>query len=49
MLAIGGFSPLKGFMKKADYDGVIDQMHLASGPVWTIPVTLAVTHRNRTL
>src|SRR5690348_15402509 len=43
MLAIGGFSPLKGFMAKADYDGVIDQMHLANGAPWTIPVTLAVT------
>src|SRR5687767_12839325 len=43
MLAMGGFSPLKGFMTKADYDGTIDHMHLANGAVWTIPVTLAVT------
>ncbi len=43
MLAIGGFSPLKGFMTKADYDGVIDHMHLANGLVWTIPVTLAAS------
>src|SRR5258708_38642109 len=43
MLAIGGFSPLKGFMTKADYDGVIDHMHLANGLVWTIPVNLAAS------
>src|SRR3989344_4404298 len=43
MLAMGGFSPLKGFMVKEDYDSVIDQMHLANGCVWTIPVTLATS------
>ena len=43
MLAVGGFSPLRGFMGKADYSSVIGQMHLANGLVWTIPVTLAVT------
>jgi sulfate adenylyltransferase len=43
MLAMGGFSPLKGFMTKADYDGTIDEMHLANGLAWTIPVTLAAT------
>ena len=43
MLAVGGFSPLQGFMGKADYNGVIDRMRLASGAVWTIPVTLAVS------
>src|SRR5437588_414467 len=42
MLATGGFSPLLGFMGKADYNSVIDNMHLASGPVWTIPVVLGV-------
>jgi ATP sulfurylase len=43
MLAIGGFSPLKGFMGKPDYDSVIDSMCLANGLAWTIPVTLAVS------
>src|SRR4051812_37550896 len=43
MLTIGAFSPLQGFMTKSDYDGVIDQMHLANGLPWTIPVTLAVS------
>ncbi len=43
MLAIGGFSPLTGFMGKADYNAVIDTMHLANGLVWTIPVVLGVS------
>ncbi|MBI4342731.1 MAG: sulfate adenylyltransferase, partial [Candidatus Omnitrophica bacterium] len=43
MIGIGGFSPLEGFMTKADYDGVVTSRRLKSGLVWTIPVTLAVT------
>ncbi|MBI3320321.1 MAG: sulfate adenylyltransferase, partial [Candidatus Omnitrophica bacterium] len=42
MIAIGGFSPLEGFMTKRDYDGVVSGRRLANGLVWTIPVTLAV-------
>ena len=42
MIAIGGFSPLEGFMGKADYDGVVNKSRLANGLVWSIPVTLAV-------
>ena len=42
MIAIGGFSPLKGFMTKKEYDGVVQQRRLVNGLVWTIPVTLAV-------
>jgi sulfate adenylyltransferase len=42
MIAVGAFSPLTGFMTKADYDNVIDTMHLASGQAWSIPVTLPV-------
>ncbi|MBI4343341.1 MAG: sulfate adenylyltransferase, partial [Candidatus Omnitrophica bacterium] len=43
MIAIGGFSPLQGFLGKRDYEGVVRQRRLAGGLVWTIPVTLAVT------
>jgi len=42
MLAIGGFSPLQGFMARADYERVVEERRLANGLVWTIPVTLAV-------
>ncbi|MBI3997321.1 MAG: sulfate adenylyltransferase [Candidatus Omnitrophica bacterium] len=43
MIAIGGFSPLQGFMGKADYESVVVNRRLANGLVWTIPVTLAVS------
>ncbi|MBI3088617.1 MAG: sulfate adenylyltransferase [Candidatus Omnitrophica bacterium] len=42
MLAIGGFSPLQGFLTQRDYEEVVRNRRLASGLVWTIPVTLAV-------
>jgi sulfate adenylyltransferase len=42
LLAVGGFSPLTGFMTKADYDGVVNDMHLADGTAWPMPITLAV-------
>jgi sulfate adenylyltransferase len=43
MIAIGAFSPLAGFMTKADYDPVVDKMRLANGLPWSIPITLSVT------
>ena len=42
LIANGAFSPLDGFMRKDDYERVVDQMRLANGLVWTIPVTLSV-------
>ncbi|MEL6330224.1 MAG: sulfate adenylyltransferase [Planctomycetota bacterium] len=42
MIATGAFSPLTGFMGKADFDSVIDSMKLASGQTWPIPILLAV-------
>jgi sulfate adenylyltransferase len=41
MLGIGGFTPLEGFMGKADWQGVCDRMQLASGVFWPIPITLS--------
>ncbi len=43
MIGIGGFSPLTGFMAQPDYRRVVEEYRLASGLVWSIPVTLAVT------
>ena len=43
MMAMGAFSPLTGFMRKADYDKVVETMHLENGLVWPIPITLSVT------
>ncbi len=42
MLATGAFSPLTGFMGEADYARSRDEMRLASGIVWSIPITLGV-------
>ncbi|MFN3927212.1 MAG: sulfate adenylyltransferase [Pseudanabaenaceae cyanobacterium] len=43
LIAIGGFSPLTGFMKQADYLSVIKEMHMVTGTAWTIPITLPVS------
>merc|ERR1712048_1164223 len=42
LLTFGGFSPLDGFMKKADYEGVVDNMRLANGVLFSLPVVLDV-------
>lgn len=38
----GAFSPLKGFMTQTDYDAVVNDMRLADGTLWPMPVTLDV-------
>ena len=42
MISTGVFSPLTGFMGEEDYKGVVDDMHLANGLVWSLPITLSV-------
>ena len=44
MLRVGGYAPLTGFMTRADYTRVVDEMRLASGAPWSMPITLAVDH-----
>lgn len=41
MIATGAMSPLEGFMGEADYNGVVENMHLASGAAWPLPVVLS--------
>ncbi len=43
MIAIGGFSPLQGFMAQDDYENVVDNMRLVNGLPWSVPVTLSVS------
>ena len=42
MLASGALSPLTGFMASADYEPVVEDMRLAGGLPWALPVCLAV-------
>ena len=43
LLLSGGFSPLRGFMTRADYGDVCEKMRLADGTLWPMPITLDVT------
>src|SRR5437660_2685737 len=43
LLATGGFSPLDRFMGRDDYRRVLDEMRLASGTLFPLPVTLTVS------
>ncbi len=45
MIAIGAFSPLKGFMGKEDVESVLQNMRLKTGEVWTIPIILPVSEK----
>ncbi len=42
LIGNGGYSPLTGFMGKADFESVCTKMTLAGGDVWSIPVLLSV-------
>ena len=42
MLLNGSFSPLIGFLTEADYNSVVNNLHLSDGKIWPIPITLDV-------
>ncbi len=43
LIMSGGFSPLTGFMNRADYTASVTEMRLADGTLWPIPITLDVS------
>lgn len=43
MIGMGAFSPLTGFMDKANYESVVETKHLTNGLAWPLPITLSVT------
>lgn len=43
LLMSGAFSPLRGYLGRADYERVVKEMRLADGTLWPLPVTLDVS------
>jgi len=43
MMGIGAFSPLEGFIGKADWKGICDEMKMTNGIFWPIPITLSAS------
>ncbi len=45
LLAVGAFSPLRGFMNQADFQSVLDTLRLADGRLFPMPITLPIEPR----
>jgi sulfate adenylyltransferase len=43
LLAVGAYSPLDGYLTRAEYESVVNHMRLANGLPWTLPIVLPVS------
>jgi len=46
LLMNGGFSPLDTFMNRQDYERVVNEMRLAEGTIWPMPIVLDVKEKD---
>ena len=46
MLGIGAFTPLDGFMGRADWQRVCDEFRLSDGTFWPVPITLSASRED---
>ena len=45
----GAYAPLLGFARKDDYISILDRMRLADGSLWSIPVIMDISEKDRRL
>src|SRR5207248_3412661 len=43
MIGVGALSPLTGFMRRLDYETVVESMRLSDNLIWAMPVTLSTS------